>query len=218
MFHRRAATTTGVLVVALGLALTCGDVMRLSEAPAGRWLPALPVLVAGLVLLASAQVGGTWASTALGLVGLGSVVAGVLRIVLLDQTPGNAAALVSPLTVAACGTVLLGLGTYGRISGCLPADSPYRRSPDPTGGADWPGRLAAPAPGLSLDELAEAEQAMAEGHPTLDQEHLLLLHSPAACRARRVLDARRRRFATRGGGGQHARRRANRRRRRLPPR
>ncbi|WP_229686850.1 hypothetical protein, partial [Longimycelium tulufanense] len=146
-------------------------------------LLAVVVLVAGGALLVAASLGAVAASTTTGVLGVLVVLGGLAHLVLMGTVNPLGFAFPHVVATLAAGTVLLVLGCYGRFAGRLPPDNPYRRArrgrPDEAELAACRRRLG------ELEELARAELAVAEGHPTPEQELLLLRHNPAACRAGR---------------------------------
>ncbi|MBQ6643382.1 MAG: DUF4383 domain-containing protein, partial [Saccharopolyspora sp.] len=94
------------------------------------------------------------------------------------------------------GMILLFTGLYGRMSGGLPPDNPYRR--------EHPMRKNRPHPEEQLDfeasetdeqqqQYREAEMAMGEGHPTPEQTQLVMRdqarrRAAERARARRKLE------------------------------
>ena len=84
-------------------------------------------LITAAVLVAAAVLGGWWASTVMMVVGSLFLVSALANLVVLD-TPLNLLAFRLPNVFFSIGAglVLLLLGAYGRISGHLPDDNPYR--------------------------------------------------------------------------------------------
>lgn len=140
-------------------------------------------VVVGMALLAAAVVGAPVASVTCVVVGALFVLSGLANMFVLNG-PDNLLAFTFPNVAFSLvvGLVLLGIGLYGRVSGQLPADNPYRRA---HGGRNrmakfWHGEDFAQDEGDVSEEqerrlaenaeLAEAEHAMAEGVATPEQE------------------------------------------------
>ncbi|QGK69594.1 DUF4383 domain-containing protein [Allosaccharopolyspora coralli] len=132
-------------------------------------------VLAGLVLLCSAWWGDPLASTTMIVLGVLFVLSGLVHLALID-TQWNVLAfeLSNVFFSLVAGLVLVVLGFYGRVSGGLPPDNPYRRA--------HPLRRTRPTPeeqeaASEVDEreqqFLEAEMAMGEGHPTSRQEELV---------------------------------------------
>lgn len=153
-------STTGVFVLGLS---TNGALSTLS-------------LVVGATLIGTAWWGEPLASTATAVFGVLFVVSGLAHLALLG-TDWNILAFRLPNVFFSliAGLVLMVLGFYGRVSGGLPPDNPYRQA--------HPRRRTRPTPqqqqaGSQIDdreqEILQAEIAMGEGHPTPAQEKLVL--------------------------------------------
>ncbi|UZJ25526.1 DUF4383 domain-containing protein [Rhodococcus antarcticus] len=171
--HRLAAAvaalvlaTFGVLglVDRLGLLETAGTpVLGLTS----NGLLSVVSLVVAAVLLTAAAVGGPTASTVTASVGVAFLVSGLANLALLD-TAANLLAFTIPnvLFSLVAGVLLLTAGLYGRASGALPADNPYRRAralrhpgPGTEVGPDMP-------TGAELDRLSAMEIRVSDGHGT----------------------------------------------------
>jgi len=131
-------------------------------------------LVVGVLLVASATRSGPTASTTSIVLGVAFLLSAMANMLVLN-TSMNILAFRLPniLFSVLVGLLLLVLGSYGRISGGLPVDSPYR-------GAS---RDVAAPEHVSRDpevtrELAQAERALALHYATPDQiRRLLLVHA-----------------------------------------
>lgn len=154
-------------------------------------------VVVGTALVGGAVVGGTWASSLSVSFGALFILSGVVHLGIL-HTPANLLAFRLPNVFFSfvVGVALLILGMFGRASGGLPPDNPYRRAA--------PRRSDRPAPEEQLralngqsdvdpeearkkQNLAEAEMAMGEGTPTAEQARLVeeeLAHHQAEERER----------------------------------
>ena len=201
--HRIGAVLLGVLLLVfaiLGLARglqffsTSGQpVLGLSS----NGLLSIISLVAGVILIGCAAWGGWQASTVT--TGFGGVflLSGLVHLAIL-HTSLNILAFRLPNVFFSLivGMILLFTGLYGRMSGGLPPDNPYRR--------EHPMRKNRPHPEEQLDFAAgetdeqqqqyrEAEMAMGEGHPTPEQTQMVMRdqarrRAAERARARRKLE------------------------------
>ncbi len=126
--------------------------------------------VAGAVLLAAAAWRGPVASTATAVMGGLFLLSGLVHFAVLG-TPLNILAFRLPNVFFSlvAGMLLLFLGLYGRLAGGLPSDNPYRQARASRRGVSEQQKFS------SEDEATqaayvEAELAMAEGHPTPQQQ------------------------------------------------
>lgn len=135
-------------------------------------------LVAGAVLIGCAAWGGRQASTVTTFAGAVFLLSGLVHLAILNS-PLNLLAFRLPNVFFSLivGLLLLFTGLYGRLSGGLPPDNPYRREhpmrtrrPDPEEQLEDEGRPA------DADEqrYRDAEIAMGEGHPTPEQTQLVM--------------------------------------------
>ena len=122
-------------------------------------------VVVAVVLVAAGVRGGRLASTVLVVVGAAFVASGLINTLVLG-TPLNLLAFRIPNVVFSfvAGALLLFLGAWGRFTGRLPDDNPYRRErhhdderPDPL-----PTTFSDPDDIVAARELAEAERAVAQ--------------------------------------------------------
>jgi hypothetical protein len=119
-------------------------------------------LVVAVVLVAAGLRGGRTASTVLVVIGAAFVLSGLANSLVLN-TSLNLLAFRIPNVVFSfvAGALLLFLGAWGRFSGRLPDDNPYRRErhaddqPDPR-----PAHFDDPVDAEAARELAEAERAV----------------------------------------------------------
>lgn len=173
----------GVLGVANSLAYFSTDGERIAGLSTNGLLSTVS-LVTGAVLVLAALRGGRTASTTTTVIGVLFLLAGLAGLLVLD-TELNVLAFEIPNVVFSLvtGMVLLFLGLYGRVSGGLPADNPYRRrrAGSPEVEQEDPRRTA------ELDERIRGEQAVAEGTATAEQERVV-----REDRQRRSTEARRR--------------------------
>ncbi|MFI0470288.1 DUF4383 domain-containing protein [Saccharopolyspora sp. 5N102] len=163
--HRLGAAVLGVVLLVVG-------VLQLPW-PSGYAIPGLArtsavtvsTLVAGLILICSAVWGSRIASSASTALGAVFLLGGIVQLALL-HTSWNVLGfqLSTALFCIIAGLLMLLLGFYGRVSGGLPPDNPYRR--------DHPVRTDRPDPDEQLragrvDEreqrLIDAEVSVAEG-------------------------------------------------------
>ena len=182
--HRISAAALGLLLAAFaagGFAL--GPPLFSTRGPSVLGMftnGALSVLsvVAAVVLVAAAVVGGRLASTVATAMGVLFLVSGIVHLGLIN-TPLNVLAfrLSNVFFSLGAGMLLTFLGLYGRVSGGLPPDNPYRRAN--------PRRARRPAPDEQLDgertdrddeetaDMLRAEVAMGEGKATPEQQRLV---------------------------------------------
>jgi len=132
-------------------------------------------VVVGAVLLGSAVRGGRTASTVTASIGVLFLLSGLIHLAVLDTSLNFLSfRLPNAFFSLAAGVVLLGIGAYGRVSGAKPPDNPYRQPPaEDTTFQDEP-------------EMGDAEQAVAAGTATLEQQQQV--HTDAAQRQTRQYD------------------------------
>jgi Domain of unknown function (DUF4383) len=121
-------------------------------------------LVVAAVLVAAGVRGGRLASTVLVVVGAAFVLSGFVNALLLN-TPLNLLAFRMPNVIFSfvAGALLLFLGAWGRFSGGLPDDNPYRQERRSDTELDpLPSHFDDPASATAARELAEAERAVAQ--------------------------------------------------------
>ncbi|MBE9373114.1 DUF4383 domain-containing protein [Saccharopolyspora sp. HNM0983] len=178
-FYRIGAALFGACLVVFGvlgltnevpLFTTRGiDILGLSS----NGLLAVISVVVGAVLVAAAAWGGPVASSTTAVIGGLFVLSGLVNLVLLN-TPWNLLAfrMQNVLFSLIAGLVLLFVGLYGRLSGGLPEDNPYvrYRHHEPPAEEDPEHFRAERRRMAELGPLCEAEIAVAEGHPTPEQE------------------------------------------------
>lgn len=188
--HRLGAAVAAVLLTVfavLGLLRRLGSLDTVGTPVLGlttNGALSLISLVVASVLLVSAVVGGPTASTVTAVVGVSFVVSGLVNMAVLG-TSLNVLAFTFPNVVFSLvmGTVLIILGLYGRLSGGLPVDNPYRqararaRFGRGTGGvstsAHEGGEDQMPA-GAELDRWAMLERKVADGDGTPEEDELVL--------------------------------------------
>lgn len=203
--HRIGAVLLGLVLWLFGfLALIRGveffsisgrEVLGMSS----NGLLAVISLVAGALLIGCGVWRGRPASTVTTAFGGVFLLSGLVNLAVLE-TPLNVLAFRVPnvLFSLVVGLVLLFTGLYGRVSGGLPPDNPYRLAhPMRTGRPSPEEQLEFEASETDADEqrFREAELAMGEGHPTPKQIRMVL-HDQAVRRdaererARRNADRR----------------------------
>lgn len=145
-------------------------------------------VVVGVALVVAAVFGGRVASSMSVVVGGLFVLSGLLNLIALVHPNVNLLAFTMPNVVFSLvvGLALLCVGLYGRASGQLPADNPYRlaRDGDNPLARLWHDEQLAPQPGMDqetarrrIDEtadLAKAEYAFAQGIATPAQQREVL--------------------------------------------
>jgi hypothetical protein len=180
--HRAGAALFGLGIAVFGV---LGLADRLDPfAVAGRPLLGLSTngllsvvsLVVGAVLVGAAVRGGRTASTITTVVGALFVLSGLVNVLVLE-TPFNLLAFEMPNVIFSlvAGAFLLVLGSYGRFTGRLPDDNPYRgERPAPVDMADAVHTAVtpvSPADAAAARELAEAERAASRNAATPEQLH-----------------------------------------------
>ena len=151
-------------------------------------------LVVGAILIVAAIRGGRLSSTVIVVVGITFMLAGIGSVLVLDSDL-NVLAFGMPNAIFSlvAGGMLLILGAYGRFTGRLPDDNPYRRErhPDDSGAGDvLPTVYADPADVIAVGELAEAERASARQDATPFQRHGVEAAAGARSAEDRVADWR----------------------------
>ena len=130
-------------------------------------------LVVGAVLVTAAVRGGRMASTVTTVVGALFVLSGIVNVLVLE-TLFNILAFEMPNVIFSlvAGAFLLVLGSYGRFTGRLPDNNPYRgERPAPEDVADTSTATISlgPADAAAAHELAEAERAASRKAATPEQ-------------------------------------------------
>ncbi|MCA1185991.1 MULTISPECIES: DUF4383 domain-containing protein [unclassified Saccharopolyspora] len=204
--HRIGAVLLGLVLWAFGvLGLLRGlDFFTTSGQPvlglSSNGLLAVISLVAGAVLIGCAAWGGRQASTVTTFIGVLFLLSGLVHLAVLNS-PWNLLAFRLPNVFFSlvAGLVLLCTGLYGRLSGGLPPDNPYRREHPMRTRRPDPEEQLADARGGDPDEdeqrYREAEIAMGEGHPTPEQTQIVLRDQAR----RRAVERARARRRTEGG-------------------
>ena len=162
----------GVLGFAGGLDFFSTDGEPILGLSSNGLLSTISVLTAGVLVLAALRSPRT-ASTLMIVVGILFLLSGLLSLAVL-RTEANLLAFQIENVVFAevTGLVLLLLGAYGRVSGNLPADSPYakpREDGDQVDGDGPDGVPSTPAEFAAERAMREAEIAVVNHTPTPDQ-------------------------------------------------
>jgi hypothetical protein len=156
-------------------------------------------VIVGAILVFAAVRGGPAASTTCAVIGGLFVLSGLANLALVDG-PYNFLAFTLPNIMFSfvVGIILLFVGLYGRASGRLPADNPYRQARGGDTGMTrlWHGESVtqenpedpetAAQKLEEISELAEAEHAMAEGEATPRQERQVLADATERSSRRRT--------------------------------
>lgn len=192
LVHRLGAAVVALVIIAfgvLGLVGGLGFFETEGEPVAGlssNGLLSVISLVTGAVLIGSAVRGGRTASTVTATIGGLFILSGLVNLALL-QTSFNVLAFQIPNVFFSLivGVVLLGVGLYGRVSGGLTQDNPYRREREAkaaerrgadasAGGDDTDdGEPSDPERLEKLHEMERIELAVAEGRATPEQERMI---------------------------------------------
>jgi Domain of unknown function (DUF4383) len=146
-------------------------------------------VVTAAVLFAAALRGARPVSTVMLLVGTAFLISALANLAVLDTGANILAFSMSNVVFSlVTGLLLLTLGAYGRVSGNLPDDSPYRATAS-AGGADLgpePERYATtPAERAIERDMREAELAVMEHRASPDQAHRVAAMAQVRTRADR---------------------------------
>ena len=162
----------GVLGLVDGLAYFSTDGERIAGLSSNGLLSTIS-LVTAAVLVVAALHSSRVASTTMLVLGVLFLVSALANLAVLDTQLNVLAFSMANVIFSICaGLVLLTLGAYGRISGNLPADSPYRHegAPGPDD-VDTSQQLPeTPAEQLAERAMREAELAVIEHRASEDQE------------------------------------------------
>jgi hypothetical protein len=160
----------GVLGLLDGLAYFSTDGERIAGLSSNGLLSTISLLTAA-VLVAAALRGSRVASTTMLVIGVLFLVSALANLAVLNSDLNVLAfSMANVIFSIVAGLVLLTLGAYGRVSGNLPADSPYRSegSPDvPDTSQQLP---ETPAEQAAERAMREAELAVVERRATADQQ------------------------------------------------
>lgn len=173
LMHRiGAALVAGVLCVFAVLGLVGGLPLLATEGQpvlgmSSNGALSILSLVVAAILVTAALRGGPTASTVTTTLGSLFLLSGIAHLGII-HTPWNVLAfqLSNVFFSLVVGTLMLILGLYGRLSGGLPPDNPYRRArrTDPSKKIHSPDRTLDPPFADDAPELSRAEQAMGEGN------------------------------------------------------
>ena len=164
--------TFGVLGLANGLAYFSTDGERIAGLSSNGLLSTIS-LVTAAVLVAAALRGSRIASTTMLVIGALFLVSAMANLIVLE-TEWNllAFSMANVIFSIVAGLVLLTLGAYGRVSGNLPEDSPYRQGAADVAVQDTSQQLPeTPAEQAAERAMREAERAVAEHRANADQSH-----------------------------------------------
>lgn len=179
--HRIGAVVMGLvlwvfgglgLVNQLGFFATTGQpVLGLNS----NGLLSLVSLVVGAVLIGAGVRGGPTASTVTAVVGGLFLLSGLANLAVLDTDANVLAFRIENVYFSfVSGVLLLTLGLYGRVSGGLTDDNPYRRArADRSGTGALEEDAGDDAHVAEMNTFAEAEQLVAEGRATPEQEAMV---------------------------------------------
>lgn len=134
-------------------------------------------VVVGAILIGAAATGGVLASTVTAAIGALFLLSGLLNLAVMDTDLNFLAFRIENVFFSlVVGMVLLTIGLYGRVSGGLADDNPFRLARAHRHGlADPPDQdlVAQRAQMSALTILALAEQAVGDGRATAEQELLV---------------------------------------------
>ena len=175
----------GVLGLVDGLAYFSTDGERIAGLSSNGLLSTISLVTAG-VLIAAALRGHRIASTAMLVIGTLFLVSALANLAVLESELNLLAFSMANVVFSLCaGLVLLTLGAYGRVSGNLPDDSPYR----PAGAADVPDTSqqlpSTPAEQTAERAMRDAELAVVERRATADQQRRVTAMAEVRTRADR---------------------------------
>jgi hypothetical protein len=178
--HRSGAVLLGLVLLTFGLlgfldglayfSTEGGNVAGLSS----NGLLSTVSVVTAAVLIGAAVRGARTASTVMLVLGVAFLLSALANLAVLESEFNILAFSMANVVFSLCAAVfLLVLGAYGRVSGNLPPDSPYR-SADGSGGADLdepePERYASTPEERAIERaMREAELAVAEHRASPEQ-------------------------------------------------
>jgi hypothetical protein len=179
--------TFGVLGLVNGLQYFSTDGERIAGLSSNGLLSTIS-LVTAAVLVAAALRGSRVASTVMLVIGVLFLVSALANLAVLETSLNFLAfSMANVIFSIVAGLVLLTLGAYGRVSGNLPADSPYRAA-----GAEVPDDDATsqqlpetPAERAAERAMRDAELAVIEHRATPDQQRRVTAMAQVRTRADR---------------------------------
>jgi Domain of unknown function (DUF4383) len=190
--QRLGAVAVGLILLVFGLLGATGGVPFLATdgerylGMSSNGLLSVLSLVVAAVLVSAALAGPRVASTVMIVLGVLFLVSGLIHLAVLQTTFNVLAFRMSNVVFSsAVGLLLLLLGAYGRISGNLPADSPYAHPRAPV--VEPPDRPVTPEEVAAEAAMREAEVAVVQHRATDDQRRRV----QAMCRVH-TRDGRRR--------------------------
>lgn len=191
--QRGGVLTVAVVLLVFGV-LGFADVLDYFSTDGGRiaglssngLLSTVPVVTAA-VLVAGAARSARTVSTVMLVVGTAFLLSALVNLAVLDSTWNLLAFSMANVIFSVCaGLVLLTLGAYGRVSGALPEDSPYRKQPADADLGPEPERYAStPAERAIERDMREAEIAVMEHRASPDQARRVAAMAQVRTRADR---------------------------------
>jgi len=177
----------GVLGLVNGLAYFSTDGQRVAGLSSNGLLSTIS-LVTAAVLVAAALRGSRVASTTMLVIGVLFLVSALANLAVLETDLNFLAfSMANVIFSIVAGLVLLTLGAYGRVSGNLPPDSPYRVEGDGVPDDDDTSQQLPETPAERAAERAmrEAELAVVEHRATPDQQRRVQAMAEVRTRADR---------------------------------
>ncbi|MGY5885236.1 DUF4383 domain-containing protein [Modestobacter lacusdianchii] len=162
----------GVLGLVDGLAYFSTDGERIAGLSSNGLLSTISLVTAAVLVVAALR-SSRVASTTMLVVGTLFLVSALANLAVLESDLNVLAfSMANVVFSVVAGLVLLTLGAYGRVSGNLPPDSPYRAAADATPDDDETGQQLPETPAEQAAERAmrEAELAVIEHRATEDQQ------------------------------------------------
>ena len=159
----------GVLGLANGLAYFSTDGSRVAGLSSNGLLSTISLVTAAVLVFAALR-GSRVASTTMLVIGVLFLGSALVNLALLETDWNVLAFSVANVIFSICaGLVLLTLGAYGRVSGNLPDDSPYRGAQGDQVIDEGPQRPENPAEEAAERAMREAELAVIEHRATPEQ-------------------------------------------------
>ncbi|MCZ2817537.1 DUF4383 domain-containing protein [Modestobacter sp. VKM Ac-2984] len=164
--------TFGLLGFADGLAYFSTDGGEVAGLSSNGLLSTISVVTA-LVLVVTAFLGPRAASNTMLLIGILFLISALANLAVLESEFNLLAfSMANVIFSIGAGLVLLTLGAYGRVSGNLPDDSPYKEDPGPEVSPEDldPQLPQTPAEAAAEHDMREAELAVVEHRATAEQQ------------------------------------------------
>jgi hypothetical protein len=177
----------GILGLVNGLAYFSTDGQRVAGLSSNGLLSTISLLTAA-VLVAAAFRGSRVASTTMLVIGVLFLVSALANLAVLETDLNVLAfSMANVIFSIVAGLVLLTLGAYGRVSGNLPADSPYRAEGDAVPDDEDTSQQLPETPAERAAERAmrDAELAVVEHRATPDQQRRVTAMAEVRTRADR---------------------------------